>query len=161
MCVYVCVCVFDKGQIQDRPLRMSTARLNRIQPARTNRAEQLHRAGRQLPGTQVNREEARTRHGCEQTGPCLTPRHSLLMESDAEKKRQTRRRRRREREEEEEVRLEERKRQTQEVEREREREKVWEGRRWWWWGGRYVNVTSNPVMNLSIRNSRLQWRSAG
>lgn len=65
---------------------MSTARINRIQAGRTNRAELLHRAGRQLPGTQVNREEARTRRACEQTGPCLTPRRSLLMERDTEKK---------------------------------------------------------------------------
>lgn len=64
---------------------MSTARINRIQAGRTNRAELLHRAGRQLPGTQVNREEARTRRACEQTGPCLTPHLSLLMERDTQK----------------------------------------------------------------------------
>lgn len=65
---------------------MSTARINRIQAGRTNRAELLHRAGRQLPGTQVNREDARTRRACEQTGPCLTLNRSLLMERDTEKR---------------------------------------------------------------------------
>lgn len=57
--------------------------------------------------------------------------------------------------------MEEKKRQTQEVERERERESVGGKKVVVVVGGRYVNVTSNPVMNLSIRNSRLQWRSAG
>lgn len=95
---------------------MSTARINRIQAARTNRAKLLHRAGRQLPGTQVNREEARTRRACEQTGPCLTP----PLTTDGEKK------------EEREggvTRRETGKRNMI------ERKSEWEGGRWFWWGG--------------------------
>lgn len=42
--------------------------------------------------------------------------------------------------------------------KEREKESEWEGVEG---GGDWHNVTSNPVMNLSIRNSRLQPRSAG
>lgn len=100
---------------------MSTARINRIQTGRTNRAELLHRAGRQLPGTQVNREEARTRRACEQTGPCLTPRRSRLMERDGEKRQR------------------EKHRGGCVTERQKknmiERESEWEGGRCFWWGG--------------------------
>lgn len=110
---------------------MSTARINRIQAGRTNRAELLHRAGRQLPGTQVNREEARTRRACEQTGPCLTPQRSLLMERDTQEKRH----RERERGVERVGGGGDGERQMKRMRvKEREKESEWEGGRWWWRG---------------------------